>query len=587
MNTKLTAISAISALSAAALIGVGSVQATDTGKQVVNQDTTQYFTVSGDLTDAQREILSDSGVTVEILNANRLYLGATPQQTAMLRAQGITLETAESPAAEANRRVAAVEAQRAAAGITRSSTRLEFPAGDEAYHTYDEVNEELRALARKYPDRAQLFNIGKSYEGRVIYGLKISDNVSKDENEPEVLMNCNVHAREHLTAEMCMYAVKEFTNKYDSDKRIKDIVDNRVLWIIPMMNPDGVIYDIQSGRYMSWRKNRQPGRNYVGTDMNRNFAHEWGGKGASPNEDSDTYRGSGPESTPEVKALADFVRSRKVNGKQRITAHLDWHSYSELILWPFGYTRQRVVPGITDEEVKVYETIGKKMGASNNYKPMQISDLYPASGGSSDWFWGDQKIWSVTMEMYPKGRNPGFYPSGSLIPRETERNRDAMLMWMEAADCMWKVVGKEHKCDNPDQPGDGTPGDGTPGDGNPGDDNPGDGFTNNERLPIKNYGSVQSSVTSTVSTADKLKVALRVDHECSNHLRIDLQAPNGRWYNLKRGQHASGNRCRAWSGEKTGSWDVNLKAQGQWTLKLTDQYGGASGVLNGWTLSFS
>lgn len=599
MIKKLTALGAVSALSIAAVVGVGSVQATDeTGNAIVSQDTTQYFTISGALTQEQRDTVADIGVTVEILDENLVYVGATPRQTAKLREAGLNLTEAEAPAAEANRRVEAVEAKRVAEGKPRTTSARDFPAGDEAFHTYDEVNSELRDLARRFPDRAKLFNIGESYEGRTIYGLKISDNVNKDEKEPEVVMNCNVHAREHLTAEMCMYAVNEFTRKYDSDRRIKKIVDSRVLWIIPMMNPDGVMHDIASGRYVSWRKNRQPGRRYIGTDMNRNFAWEWGGTGASPDEDSDTYRGTRPESAPEVRNLANFVRSRKVNGEQRVKAHLDWHSYSELVLWPFGYTRERVVPGMTDEEATVYETIGKKMGASNNYKPMQSSDLYPAAGDSSDWFWGDQKIWSVTMEMFPKGRRPGFYPSARLIPRETKRNRDAMLMWMEAADCMWRVVGKEYKCPNPDNgnpgdgnpgdgnPGDGNPGDGNPGDGNPGDGNPGDAFTNNERLEIRNYRSVQSSVNSTVTSARKLNLAVKVDHRCANHLRVDMQAPNGRWYNLQRGQYASGSSCNAWSGVTKGSWDVSLRTEGKWTLKLTDEYGGASGVLNGWTLSF-
>ena len=140
---------------------------------------------------------------------------------------------------------------------------------------------------------------------------------------------------------MALYQLNELTSKYATDARIKALVDSREIWIVPMVNPDGVEYDIATGSYRSWRKNRQPnsGSSAVGTDLNRNWGFQWGCCGGSSGTfSSETYRGPSPFSAPETQRVRDFVNSRVVGGAQQIKAHIDWHTYSELILWPYGYT---------------------------------------------------------------------------------------------------------------------------------------------------------------------------------------------------------------------------------------------------------
>ncbi len=88
--------------------------------------------------------------------------------------------------------------------------------------------------------------------------VKISDNVATDETEPEILFNAQQHAREHLTVEMAIYLLNLFTDNYGSDSRITNMVNSREIWIVPTVNPDGSEYDIATGSYRSWRKNRQP-----------------------------------------------------------------------------------------------------------------------------------------------------------------------------------------------------------------------------------------------------------------------------------------------------------------------------------------
>lgn len=421
------------------------------GSTVTSDGVTTFFVINDITSQEQRDVISASGVAVEAAEPSRAVVEATTQEADVLREAGLVLEPMEDPGLTANRRVADVAAQRAAQGEVTAQAE-DFPSGDEAYHTYDEVNAELNSIAQSYPDIAQVFDIGQSHEGRTIYGLKISDNIAADEGEPEVLQNCNIHAREHLTAEMCMYMVNEFTSKYSTDQDIRDIVDNQVLWIIPMLNPDGAMYDIENGEYRTWRKNRQPGQRYNGVDLNRNFAYEWGCcGGSSGNEQSETYRGDAPESGIEVKRLTDFVRSRRTSDGNKIKSYIDWHSYSELIMWPFGYTKDRTATDMTEDEAAVFETLGKAMAHENGYKPTQLSGLYVADGSSADWMWGSEGIWGFAMEMYPaqgggRGGADGFYPPGSVIEKQTTRNRGTVMTFLENTDCMWRVIGQDEKC---------------------------------------------------------------------------------------------------------------------------------------------
>ncbi|MGW4165570.1 M14 family metallopeptidase [Streptomyces chartreusis] len=322
----------------------------------------------------------------------------------------------------------------------------DFPSGDSRYHNYVEMTSEINSIVSANPSIASQRVIGTSYQGRNIVAIKISDNVGSDEAEPEVLFTHHQHAREHLTVEMALYLLRELTSDYGSDSRVTGLVNNREIWIVPDLNPDGGEYDIATGSYRSWRKNRQPnsGSSAVGTDLNRNWAYRWGCcGGSSGSTSSETYRGTSAESAPEVKVVANFVRSRVVGGKQQITAGIDFHTYSELVLWPFGYTYSDTTTGMTADDRNAFAAVGQKMAASNGYTPEQASDLYITDGSIDDWLWGNQKIFSYTFEMYPRSGGGGFYPPDEVIERETSRNRDAVLQLLENADCMYRSIGKE------------------------------------------------------------------------------------------------------------------------------------------------
>ncbi|WP_329064694.1 M14 family metallopeptidase [Streptomyces sp. NBC_01429] len=395
------------------------------------QDTRQYE-IQLHATSATRTALARTGVSIDESDDERVVVSAGPGQLAELRALGY------EPTA-----LGAVP-DRTGGDVV---TPYDFPPADSAYHNYAEMTAEISSVIAANPSLASQRVIGTSYQGRNIVALKISRNVAVDENEPEILFTHHQHAREHLTVEMALYLLKELTSGYGTDSRITTLLDTREIWIIPDLNPDGGEYDIATGSYRSWRKNRQPnsGSTAVGTDLNRNWAYRWGCcGGSSGTASSETYRGSAAESAPEVKVVADFVRSRVVGGTQQIKAAIDFHTYSELVLWPFGYTTADTTTGMTADDRNAFATVGQKMAASNGYTPEQSSDLYITDGSIDDWLWGTHKIFAYTFEMYPRtSSSGGFYPPASVITRETSRNRDAVLQLMENADCMYRSIGKQ------------------------------------------------------------------------------------------------------------------------------------------------
>ena len=329
-----------------------------------------------------------------------------------------------------------------------------FPPADSAYHDYGEMVTELQQAAFDHPDIFSLFSLGTTYEGRTIWAGKISDNVGVDEDEPEVLLTHHQHAREHLTVEQGLYTLHMLLDGYGVDPRITQDVDSREIWMIFDMNPDGGEYDIATGTYANWRKNRQPnaGSSYIGTDLNRNWSYNWGCCGGSSTDPSSTtYRGPAAFSAPETQVVRDFVDSRVVNGVQQIRANIDFHTFDELVLWPYSYTLTDVPADMTQDDHDAMVALGQAMAATNGYTPEQASDLYIFDGSINDWLYGVHRIFSYTFEMYPISTDPaGFYPPDEVIPAQTARNREAILYLIEQSGCLYTVIGKQAQyCETP------------------------------------------------------------------------------------------------------------------------------------------
>jgi hypothetical protein len=397
-------------------------------------DISGQYQVFGPKTFDDVNAIAQTGASVDGIEHGRVQITATLSEVAKIRALGFRAEK--------------VPLATVGTGTGTDAVPFDFPSADSNYHNYAEMNANIAAVAAAHPSIVRVVpgGIGNSYEGRVMPLIKISDNVATDENEVEVLFNAHQHAREHLTVEMALYIIHLLADNYGSDSRITNLVNSREFWIVPDMNPDGGEYDIASGAYRSWRKNRQPnaGSSSVGTDLNRNWSYQWGCcGGSSGTTSSETYRGPSAFSAPETQRLRDFVNSRVIGGTQQIKAHIDWHTYSQLVLWPYGYTTSNTTSTLNADAERTYRTLGQQMAATNGYTPEQASDLYIADGTIIDWMWNQHRIFSYTFEMYPgsSGSGGGFYPPDEQIPSRTSVNREAVLMFSEYADCPYRIVG--------------------------------------------------------------------------------------------------------------------------------------------------
>jgi hypothetical protein len=327
-----------------------------------------------------------------------------------------------------------------AAARPAAAAALDFPKGWEGYHTYAEMVANVDAEVAAHPAIVRKFSIGKSYQGRTIWAVKISDNVAVDENEPEVLFDGLTHSDEHMGLEMTLHIMHWLVDGYGHDSRITGLVNSREVWIVLAVNPDGAEYDISGGKFHFWRKNRQPnaGTSAIGTDINRNFGYHWGiaeGR-TSKNPLAITYMGPHAFSTPEARNIRDFLASRVVGGRQQIRAAITFHESGRLVMWPYGYTFADVPRDMTVQDHDALARLGRLMASTNGYRPEQASDLYLTSGTTRDYEYGMYRIYSYTFEL-----SVVDYPDDSLIASETGRNKAAVLDLLTWASCPVGILG--------------------------------------------------------------------------------------------------------------------------------------------------
>lgn len=301
------------------------------------------------------------------------------------------------------------------------------------YRSYNDVVSVFKQLAAANPDLVTYSVLGKSYEGRDQPMLRISG-VSPGEaesgNVPAILYQGCHHAREHLSVEVPVRFAEYLLANYKTNSEVKRLVDGREIFIVPVVNPDGFFYDYTNGiSGRNWRKNRKPNADgSMGTDLNRNYSFGWGGGGASDNGSNDTYRGSSAFSEIEVQNIRDFVKSKR----HRMDVVLDFHSFSELILYPWGY-KYGEVENFTDKEV--FKKMGAQMATWNGYKPEPSNELYIASGVSLDYFYGELGMTAFTFELSPNSIfSGGFYLSPNKIENVFNQNLKPMLYLLEFAD---------------------------------------------------------------------------------------------------------------------------------------------------------
>jgi hypothetical protein len=299
------------------------------------------------------------------------------------------------------------------------------------YYSYDQLTKILGELKSQYPNIFTFDSIGKTYQLRDIWLVKISDNVTIDEDEPEVLFMGGVHGDEKPGYQVIIYTIVALLENYSTfnvnqsfTNYVRSIVNNSELYFIPMVNPDGAEADC--------RKNQRPnnclfGNTFFrGVDVNRNFGYKWDefnkhpfkyAFGAFPYSlkrtnimypflDFDSirgggnYRGSYPFSENESSAIKYFVENHS------IIISIDYHTTGELITYPWTWTND------PPPDENIFLSIGENISLMNGYKLLQGSKWYYIIGCSKDWLYAEHGVFPFTIELCNS--------SGPLAPQDKE-----------------------------------------------------------------------------------------------------------------------------------------------------------------------
>jgi hypothetical protein len=378
-------------LGAALLMAVPSLPASAQGAQraagtpVAGPDRLQAFT--GQLTQTQLQTLRDLGLDHEDISlgaasgdriAVEVVMSGT--QAAALQAKGVPL-TAK-----------AVRKKAKALAATQTVFRPYLGAGN--------IRAELLKAAADHPAIAQTVDLGKSLKGTPITAVRVTAGVAKQKtpsSRPAVVFQATQHAREWITTENVRRQLHYFLDNYGTDPEITKLVNTTDLWFIPVVNVDG--YDLTfDPDFRLWRKNVRDNNGDGqlttgdGVDLNRNFAYKWGydNEGSSSAPDSETYRGTAPDSEPETRAQESFVK------KLRPKYMINYHSAAELLLYGVGW--QTHTPSPDDNVYKALVGVPAKP-AVPGYQPELSAELYTTNGETDGHMANNFGTLTVTPEM--------------------------------------------------------------------------------------------------------------------------------------------------------------------------------------------
>uniref|UniRef100_A0A7N6BG57 Carboxypeptidase A1 n=1 Tax=Anabas testudineus TaxID=64144 RepID=A0A7N6BG57_ANATE len=266
------------------------------------------------------------------------------------------------------------------------------------YHTLSEIYSFQDMLVAENPNLVSKIVIGQSYEGRPLNVLKFSTGGT---NRPAIWIDTGIHSREWVTQASGTWFAKKIVTDYGTDPALTAILNNM-----------DILLEIST--VLKWKPN--PGSSCVGVDPNRNWDAGFGGPGASSSPCSETYRGPSAHSESEVKSIVDFVKSHG-----NIKAFISIHSYSQMLMYPYGYTS---TPAKDQAELhslakKAITDLASLYGTKYTYGSI-ISTIYQASGGTIDWTYNQGIKYSYTFEL----RDTGFYgfvlPANQIIPTAKE-----------------------------------------------------------------------------------------------------------------------------------------------------------------------
>ncbi|MEV5963339.1 M14 family zinc carboxypeptidase [Kribbella sp. NPDC051952] len=364
----------------------------------------------GQVDQQQLQKLADIGVDREAVTTGKAANGkvsveviVTDRQADKLRSDGVDLKV---------KKVKGRDASDEAARLTAAGPTVFRP-----YSGPGGLAEELAATAAANPALAKLVRIGTTVQGKPMLAVKVTKNARqfKDGNKPSVLYMGDQHAREWITPEMVRRLMHHVIDNYGKNADITRMLNTTELWFLPVANPDGYDYTFTGDRL--WRKNLRdnngdgaiaPGD---GVDLNRNFAVKWGydNEGSSPDPNSDTYRGTGPNSEPETKALDGLMRT------VRFTEMINYHSAAQLLLYGVGWQVSTPSP---DDILSAAMTGDDANPAVPGYDPDISAELYTTNGETDGHATNKYGTLAFTPEMSTCQTASAVDPNDQWLPED-------------------------------------------------------------------------------------------------------------------------------------------------------------------------
>ncbi|CAF2831627.1 unnamed protein product [Rotaria sp. Silwood2] len=306
------------------------------------------------------------------------------------------------------------------------------------YHPIEEIHAWIDKMVQTYPTLATSFTVGKSYEKREMKGLKISSNKTavKLDGTPvnkkkAVWWDGGIHAREWISPATNIYIVHALLSNYSKDPIITHFVDQFDYYILPVFNIDGYAYTWTNDRL--WRKTRSKTSDPAcfGADPNRNWDYHWCEGGATHDPCDDIYCGSKPFSEIETAQVAKFLSS--YNGT--FVHYINFHSYSQLWMSPWGYTTKRPIQFKLQDDgsARAVKALGAVFGTEYVHGNIG-STIYIASGNTVDWTYGKANItFSYAVELRDTGEYGFLLPEDQIVPtgKETLAGELALLKYIE------------------------------------------------------------------------------------------------------------------------------------------------------------
>ncbi|XP_062989981.1 carboxypeptidase A2 [Elgaria multicarinata webbii] len=282
-----------------------------------------------------------------------------------------------------------------------------------AYHSLDIIYKAMDDIVAEHPQLVSKIQIGESYEKQPLNVLKFSTGGT---NRPAIWIDAGIHAREWVTQATALWTAEKIASDYSHDPLVTSLLNTMDVFLMVVANPDGYVFSQTKNRM--WRKTRSriPGSTCIGVDPNRNWDAGFGGPGSSDNPCSDSYSGPSPFSEVEVRSIADFIKSHG-----NFKAFISIHSYSQLLMYPYGYkcTNARDYKELEEVANAAANSLSSLYGTK--YRVGDICHvIYQASGGSIDWTYDYGIKYSFAFELRDTGRYGFLLPANQIIPTAQE-----------------------------------------------------------------------------------------------------------------------------------------------------------------------